>query len=417
MFSFVKEAWNNILQVRIMCKKLHARHSLMSYYLTKKILKDLRVPNHKNVQKNANKLINLGDNSGYFYLAESYLLQNNLEMSQKNILIFLEKNPYHPDASYLLVQIEVLQGQKQQAKQRLLELLRHSQRRKTWQMLSDLVETSSDFDIYESVFRKYYPNYENQRLPYDLICHLSNAAQRGGCDDFALKLWRRQLDLKREGQKVNSTISKSSRHYTDKSAAVALSALKQCFDKADIPFFLISGTLLGCIREGKLLGHDKDIDIGVWNTHTVSDLANIIRYSGCFYVLPNYSQDILVVRHVNGVAVDIFIHYREPNDYWHAGGKSSWHNSPFELTYYNFLGDHYLIPKDYDLYLTENYGRDWRIPKTDFDSALDTPNMRVIYHEKMLIYFYKRLLAPSSKISPSVLIRIKSKISALHMQI
>lgn len=395
MFSFAKEAWNNILQVRIMCKKLHARHSLMSYYLVGKILKDLRLPNHKNIQKNANKLILKGDDSGYFYLAESYLLQNDLVLARQYISKFLEKYSHHPDASYLLVQIEVLQGQKQQAKKRLLKLLRYSQRKKTWQMLSNLVETSSDFDIYEGVFRKYYPNYENQRLPYDLICHLSNAAQRGDCEGFALGLWKKQWELCDKTQHIDR-FTKTARQYTDESAATALSAIKKCFDKDNVPFFLISGTLLGCIREGKLLGHDKDIDIGVWDTHTVDKLANIIRNSGCFYILPKYSRDILVIRHVNGVTIDIFIHYRESDDYWHAGGKSSWHNSPFELTYYHFLGDYYLIPKNYDLYLTENYGHDWCIPKIDFDSALDTPNMRVVDVIAMKIYLYKKLYCMES---------------------
>lgn len=416
MFLFAKNIQGNILQARRMCKKLHAKHSLTSYYLTKKILRDFRLPDHKNVQKNANKLILAGDYSGYFYLAESYLLQNNLTLSKKYISIFLEQHPHHPDASYILAQIEVFSNQKYQAKQRLLELLQHSSRKKTWQMLSDLVETTMDFDAYEKVFRTYHPHYENQKLPYDLICHLSNAAQRGDCDDFALKLWQKQLDLKGEKQKVDSITPKSSRHYTDKSAAIALSTLKQYLDQANISFFLISGTLLGCIREGKLLSHDKDIDVGVWDTYTIDELVSIIRNSGCFYVLPNYSRDILVIRHVNGITIDIFIHYRESNDYWHAGGKSSWHNSPFELMYYNFLGDQYLIPENYGLYLTENYGSDWRTPKIDFDSTLDTPNMRIVSHKKMLIYFYKKIFALSGKISSNTMFRIKSKISTLQTQ-
>lgn len=390
MFLLIKEALEDTLQARRMCKKLHARRSPVSYYLIGQILKELRLPNHQAVQKNANRLVLLHDYAGHFYLAQSYFLQNELSLAKTHILKFLEKHPYHPDASYLLAQIQVLLGQKHDAKQLLLELLGRSPRKKTWQILSDVVNVNTDFKEYETLFRRYYPNYQAQKLPYDLICHLSNAAQRGGCDEFALRLWRTQWELHNQVQTTDKPVQ-STHRYTDESAAIALSAIKQCLDKAAIPFFLISGTLLGCIREGKLLGHDKDIDIGVWEAHTINVLADVIRGSGAFYILPTYSPDILVVRHVNGVTIDIFRHYREPDDYWHAGGKCCWHNSPFELAHHHFLGDEYLIPKDYETYLTENYGDDWRVPKIDFDSALDTPNMKILSRQKMLIYFYKKL--------------------------
>lgn len=416
MFLFIKEVWNNILQARRMCKKLHAKRSLISYYLTGRILKDLRQPNHKSIQKNARKLIGLGDDSGYFYLAESCFLQNNLEMSKKYIETFLEEYPHHSDASYLLAQVEVLLGQKPQAKQRMLRLIQHSPRKKTWQVLSNLVDTTIEFDEYEKIFRQHCPHYDNEKLPYDLICHLSNAAQRGNRDDFALSLWRGQYRFLKNNSSTKSKATTPTKKYTNASATVALQAIKQCFDKAKISFFLISGTLLGCIREGKLLGHDKDIDIGIWDEHTIADLVSVIRNSGCFYVLPNYSQDILVVRHTNGTTIDIFRHYREPNDYWHAGGKSSWHNSPFELIPYYFLGENYLIPKDYDLYLTENYGDDWCVPKIDFDSALDTPNMRVVSNEKMLIYFYKRLFELNDKGSTNMIKRFEASIQYLKRE-
>lgn len=417
MFSFSKECQENLIQVRRMCKKLHAKHSFGSYYLTGRILRDLRQPNHKIIQKNAKKLIRSGDDSGYFYLAESCFLQNDLESSKRHISAFLEKYPHHADASYLLAQVEVLLGQKSQAKQRMLELIEHSPRKKTWQVLSNLVDTAAEFDEYEKVFRQHYPHYDNEKLSYDLICHLSNAAQRGSRDDFALRLWKRQYQLLKNHSSTKSRDVNPTKKYTDASAAMALRAIKQCFDEAKIPFFLISGTLLGCIREGKLLGHDKDIDIGVWGEHAITDLMSVIRDSGCFYVLPSYSQDILVVRHTNGVTIDVFRHYREPDDYWHAGGKSSWHNSPFELMPYHFLGENYLIPKDYDLYLTENYGDDWRIPKIDFDSALDTPNMRVVSNEKMLIYLYKRLFNLNDKGLTDMTKRVEASIQHFNKQI
>lgn len=411
MFSSINIAWNECLIIRRECKKVHAKRSLYSIFLIVAILRNLKLPNHDKVQKYANALIEFDDFSGYFYLANSYFLQNDLKKSEECLQKFIEKYPNQADSHYLLAQIEELTNRKQQAKERLLNLLANSPRKKTWQILSNLVNSSVEFCEYEAVFKKYYPQYQKETLPYDLICHLSNAAQRGNCDDFALELWKNQYRLVGQKPQNKNTPITPSKQYTDKSASIALRAIKQCFDDVDIPIFLISGTLLGCIREGKLLGHDKDIDIGVWDTYTVDELANIIRNSGCFYILTKYSKDILVVRHVNGVTIDIFIHYRESDDYWHAGGKSSWHNTPFNLIPYHFLGDKYLIPENYDLYLTENYGNDWFIPKIDFDSALDTPNMRVIDAQKMLIYFYKKLLNGNFDSSKDSIIRMKNVLS------
>ncbi|AHG84819.1 Cps7C [Bibersteinia trehalosi USDA-ARS-USMARC-189] len=179
--------------------------------------------------------------------------------------------------------------------------------------------------------------------------------------------------------------------YSDKLAAQALNDLKFVMAQQSIPFFLISGTLLGCIREGKLLGHDKDIDVGVWDDYDYEQLATLLGQSGYFYIVPTRTKHLVMLRHLNGIVIDVFIHYREENDYWHAGVKIKWHNSAFELAEKEFLGNNYLIPKDYDRYLTENYG-DWKTPKVDFDSAFDTPNMEIYNQTEMTIYKIKNRL-------------------------
>ncbi len=51
----------------------------------------------------------------------------------------------------------------------------------------------------------------------------------------------------------------------------ALKILKKIFDKHDIPFWLGFGTLLGAIREKKLISWDDDIDICIW----IQDSAKI----------------------------------------------------------------------------------------------------------------------------------------------
>lgn len=295
------------------------KRGLKQYYLIHQAIQAISEANHPRIEDLSMKLIEGGDSIGYFYYAQSLALQNKIVDAAKQLNIFLKNNPYHADATYLLADIEVRQNNKQHALNLLEHLLQHNARRKTWQHISNLVENSEDFLRYLQLFNKFYPNHTNKPLRYDLICHLSNAALRGGQQDFALNLWREQYQLA-QSQKLKHNLATPPK-YTDEKAAKALSDLKRYLDKAQIPFFLISGTLLGCIRENKLLGHDKDIDIGVWEDQTLENLQDIFRKSGCFYTLPIYSPDILVIRHVNGITIDIFIHYREQNSYWHAGKK------------------------------------------------------------------------------------------------
>src|SRR5690606_9688898 len=94
---------------------------------------------------------------------------------------------------------------------------------------------------------------------------------------------------------------------------------------------------------------------------------------------------------INGTNIDIFVHHREPDVIWHGGVKIRWDNTPFGLVPCDFLGRRFLIPSNADRYLTENYG-DWKVPVTDFDSAYDTPNARVLCSEELTVHTYRMLL-------------------------
>ena len=94
-------------------------------------------------------------------------------------------------------------------------------------------------------------------------------------------IWREKFHGSNQGKTVKSNKLPEKR-YNDELAAVALKSAKQVFSQSNITFFLISGTLLGAIREGKLLSHDKDIDLGVWDNYSITQLKEIFYNSGCF---------------------------------------------------------------------------------------------------------------------------------------
>jgi len=127
----------------------------------------------------------------------------------------------------------------------------------------------------------------------------------------------------------------------------AVAALVDCASLfQDIPWFVLSGTFLGLIREDGFL---------------------------------------------TGVPVDIFYHYETGDDrLLHGSSLHHWFNSRFSLQDYNLEGVAVRGPADADRYLTENYG-DWRTPVTDFNCSTDTPNLAIVRHPITITMFLQRL--------------------------
>lgn len=169
-------------------------------------------------------------------------------------------------------------------------------------------------------------------------------------------------------------------------AANALAQLKQALANYDIEFFLVSGTLLGCVREGAILGHDTDIDVGILPQTSMKQLREALSATPFFKFQEVFSENTLYLEHTSGVHIDVFRHYEQDGKLYHGGIKCHWWNTPFTLVPATFLGEHYLIPEDTDTYLTENYG-DWRSPIIDFATFLDTPNMEVNNPVNMALYY------------------------------
>ncbi|MDN7131953.1 hypothetical protein JNO04_06260 [Halomonas sp. MC140] len=175
-------------------------------------------------------------------------------------------------------------------------------------------------------------------------------------------------------------------------AATALHQLKEDLAGSGIEFFLVSGTLLGCVREGAILGHDSDIDVGVMPDVSMKQLRESLTQSSRFKFQEIFHENTLYLVHPNGVKIDVFRHYEEQGKLYHGGIKCRWWNSPFTLQYRTFLGDEYLVPDDEDKYLTENYG-DWRTPIIDFETFLDTPNLEVSHPTNMALYHAAQAIA------------------------
>ncbi|TRO07474.1 hypothetical protein EQ836_14685 [Ectopseudomonas mendocina] len=164
----------------------------------------------------------------------------------------------------------------------------------------------------------------------------------------------------------------------------ALLDVRSCFAASGLEFFLMSGTLLGVVRDGQLLEHDYDIDIGVDDRVGFESVLSAMFGSGCFSYISGFQNAFVCFMHVNGVKVDIFFHYAALGDtYRHRSRYVAWDNTRFALAETNFLGKRFLVPEDTSQYLTENYG-DWSRPVAHYDAYLDTPNLVILCMDDML---------------------------------
>jgi tetratricopeptide (TPR) repeat protein len=347
---------------------------------------------HAEVRQIAERLVtDFRSSLGYFYLAQSAFIHGDVEEAIVYLRDLIALDPIHTDGIYLMVACAVEAGDRERAWKLLEGISLRDSRAKTWLHMANLVQTVEDFsrmsDARErAVQKKVIPPFGRE-----IAGHLAQGALLCGDFELAKSIWRETTlrIISKPAKSVRRTRKRVD--YSPGRAERALVDLKRSLENSRIEMFLVSGTLLGCVREGRLLGHDKDIDVGIWNDVPAEAIRAAVRQSGCFFFIPSRSPDILRVRHVNGIPLDLFYHYREPADYWHGGIKMKWHNSPFELERKSFLSESFLIPCNHELYLEENYG-DWRTPKMDFDSAFDTPNGEVTQSDEMLIHSFRMLL-------------------------
>ena len=166
-------------------------------------------------------------------------------------------------------------------------------------------------------------------------------------------------------------------------AEQSLCAVNEVLRDAGVSNFIISGTLLGCIRDGRIFEHDKDFDIGVIGWESQFDVAAALLKNGRFafnprdlrghqlFLLPVFDRE-------TGYDFDIFFFHDKGDHYIHGidsrlGFTFNFRFSKFDLIEHNFLGDTFLIPNQYDKMLSENYGDDWRTPNPNYFVKLESP--------------------------------------------
>lgn len=146
--------------------------------------------------------------------------------------------------------------------------------------------------------------------------------------------------------------------------------------------FLMSGVLLGYLREGQILPHDKDLDLGLIGWEQQFEVAQALLAAGHYHVswralrgAQTYLLDVIDLKY--GVAIDFFFFHPHADHFLHGidykyGFTQNLRFSPFELQEVDFLGDRFWIPDNADQNLTENYG-DWRTPQKSYVVTVESP--------------------------------------------
>lgn len=175
-------------------------------------------------------------------------------------------------------------------------------------------------------------------------------------------------------------------------AVKMLKKVTRFLEKNKIPYILEAGTLLGVIRENRLLPWDNDLDITVTRQFEKQLLKNIWKLRLCGYQIrvKYYKEDlkyfkrkelrIIKIRHLNifkflkkEVVLDIFVKRKIGNEYyWTVGVKDTVLKAVPETFYDNltqieFSNKLFSVPKDSEGYLENHYGKDWRIPVKEWN--------------------------------------------------
>ena len=187
-----------------------------------------------------------------------------------------------------------------------------------------------------------------------------------------------------------------------KVAHTALLAFKSAMASIGVPFFLAYGTLLGIVRDGDLLPHDKDMDVGLaWDVPRNELIKRLITYG---FSIPSTTLrateadrawQISVVHVETGIAIDLFFFKPDGrillSGFNHAGQPLLWSFRAFGLQTIPFLGEQWAAPSPPEQFLEDIYGKNWRAPDIYFDSIISGLNRSPESIDVALCFAYNRL--------------------------
>jgi phosphorylcholine metabolism protein LicD len=197
------------------------------------------------------------------------------------------------------------------------------------------------------------------------------------------------------------------RYNTKKLVNPILCKTKKVFDKNCEKYWLDYGTLLGYVRDGKLLPGDDDLDFGVIVKDGI-DIEADMKKEDIFlfkriivegkitfeqYRYKGFRFDVFHYQKVDdNITTNMWLpnHYNMPQHIAYKNGECSLSETTFkdfrqtiDIQFYNCT---YKIPSDSDSYLAQHYGVDYMIPNPNF--TLDDELNRKVVDKEYRVEFY-----------------------------
>ena len=238
---------------------------------------------------------------------------------------------------------------------------------------------------------------------------------------------------------IYSPLSKLKSQYIDKNGLKVLKDISDLLEREKIQYWLDGGTLLGVVRDSKLINGDVDIDIGILIEDAeflYSCLLNS-QYNICYFYEDSKSNKCIIRAEKYNVGVDFEIFKNNNRGYYRDSPRplprniENINSNKLAVLRYefdndlinnllpiNFLGVKLIIPKNYDMYLSVYY-YDWRTreklwayAQKNFGQSIweyKHHNSSAFYKEDEFLYFFN--VSPSTiKHGVTDLIKMAKKI-------
>jgi len=189
-----------------------------------------------------------------------------------------------------------------------------------------------------------------------------------------------------------------------------LANINLAFNDLNIEYWLDFGTLLGALREGKFIEHDRDIDLGILGIPSSSQRDKILEtlskygFERKYYFM--YDNIIREETYIyKGVSVDLFYYTHDNNNitgYYFLSKETNYNNIttsertfiPIKVTFpfngiknYKFLGIDTKIPINATEYIITRYGNNYLTPIKSWDNLHSPGNISVLTDE--VGHYYK----------------------------
>jgi hypothetical protein len=160
-------------------------------------------------------------------------------------------------------------------------------------------------------------------------------------------------------------------------AAVVFAEAARILDAAGITWWLTCGTLLGAVREGRVLPWDGDIDLGVW-PEDMPAVQTAFENAGWPFLRATPQQ---LIPHKNGIKVDIHPHHQDGEMVYFLLGEEEELRMDYpahlfdDMEMSSLYGWGVLTPSPAEDYLIHQYGEDWFIPNPNWNWRHDPLNI------------------------------------------